>query len=115
MRRRSPPPRPSASRRSAAGVRRALKLADAPLYHALVGGQLVVSSSPRGPAALRAGGAKLSADPDFQAAKKLVRMPDATTGFVYAKGLGGFRTFVGFTERNLHELTFSGYLIPASS
>jgi hypothetical protein len=53
------------------------------LHRAIIGGQLVVSTSEAGIEAFRSGGAKLSADPSFLEAKKDSGMPDATTGFVY--------------------------------
>jgi hypothetical protein len=53
------------------------------LHRAIIGGQLVVSTSEAGIDAFRSGGAKLSADPAFLEAKKDSGMPDATTGFVY--------------------------------
>jgi hypothetical protein len=55
-----------------------------PLHRAVIGGQLVVSTTQRGIDDFRSGGAKLSADPAFLEAKKQSGMPDETTGFVYA-------------------------------
>jgi hypothetical protein len=54
------------------------------LHHAVLGGQLVLSTSQRGIADFRAPGKKLSDDPDFQAAAKASGLPQQTTGFVYA-------------------------------
>lgn len=53
------------------------------LQRAIIGGQLVVSTSQAGIDAFRSGGAKLSDDPSFLEAKKESGMPDATTGFVF--------------------------------
>jgi hypothetical protein len=58
-------------------------LAKLTLHHAIIGGQLVVSTTEAGIEAFRAGGAKLAADPSFVEAKKESGMPDSTTGFVY--------------------------------
>jgi len=52
--------------------------------HAVIGGQLVISTSQQGIAAFRAPGTKLSGDPAFQAAAKAAGLPERTTGFVYA-------------------------------
>jgi hypothetical protein len=54
------------------------------LSHAVIGGQLVASTSPKGLADFRAAGPKLSGDTRFKDAQKAVGMPAATTGFVYA-------------------------------
>jgi hypothetical protein len=53
------------------------------LHRAIIGGQLVVSTTQAGIDDFRSGGAKLSADPSFLEAKKQSGMPEATTGFVY--------------------------------
>jgi len=55
-----------------------------PLHRAVIGGQLVVSTTQRGIDDFRSGGPKLSADPAFLEAKKQSGMPDETTGFAYA-------------------------------
>jgi len=54
------------------------------LYRTTLGGQFVVSTTQRGLDDFRGGGAKLSADPSFLAAKKQSGMGAATTGFIYA-------------------------------
>jgi len=54
------------------------------LYRAVIGGQFVVSTSQAGIDAFRSGGTKLSADPAFVDAAKQAKLPDLTTGFVYA-------------------------------
>ncbi|MEN3340617.1 MAG: hypothetical protein V7644_21 [Actinomycetota bacterium] len=54
------------------------------LRHAVVGGQLVVSTSGRGIADFRSAGPRLSADPTFAEATKAAGLPQQTTGFVYA-------------------------------
>jgi hypothetical protein len=53
------------------------------LVHAVIGGQLVISTSPKGIEDFRSGGDKLSSDSMFQDAQKAVGMPDETTGFLY--------------------------------
>ena len=59
-------------------------LANLKLYRAVIGGQFVVSTTQKGIDDFRGGGAKLSADPAFLAAKKQAGMPEQTTGFAYA-------------------------------
>lgn len=59
-------------------------LAKLTLHRAIIGGQLVVSTTQTGIDAFRSGGPKLSADPSFLQAKQESGMPDETTGFVYA-------------------------------
>jgi hypothetical protein len=58
-------------------------LAAIPLVHAVLGGQLIVSTSQQGLDAFRSAGAKLSSDPGFKAAQQASGMPSLTTGFVY--------------------------------
>ena len=53
------------------------------VYHALLGGQLVVSTSEQGIADFRSAGRKLSADPAFIEAMQVAKVPQQTTGFVY--------------------------------
>ena len=53
-------------------------------YRTTIGGQFVVSTTQQGLDAFRGGGAKLSADPSFLAAKKQSGMGAETTGFIYA-------------------------------
>ena len=60
------------------------QLGQVTVRHAVIGGQLVISSSQQGIAAFRAPGTKLSGDPAFQAAAKAAGLPERTTGFVYA-------------------------------
>jgi hypothetical protein len=59
-------------------------LAQVSVRHAVVGGQLVLSTSEQGISAFRSPGAKLSADPMFREATKAADMPQQTTGFAYA-------------------------------
>ena len=59
-------------------------LAKLKLHRAVIGGQFVVSTTQKGIDDFRGGGAKLSADPGFVAARKQAGMPDQTTGFAYA-------------------------------
>ena len=60
------------------------RLSGVKLYRTTLGGQFVVSTTQRGLDDFRGGGAKLSADPSFLAAKKQSGMGAATTGFIYA-------------------------------
>lgn len=70
---------------AAGGKRLPLDLANLPLYHAVHGGQLVVSTSQQAIADFESGGgARLSADGTFQEARQASAMPAQTTGFVYA-------------------------------
>ncbi len=59
-------------------------LARLTIRHAVIGGQLVLSTSAGGIAAFRAPGAKLRDDPAFEEATKAAGLPERTTGFVYA-------------------------------
>jgi hypothetical protein len=59
-------------------------LAQVTVHHAVVGGQLVLSTSEQGIASFLASGPKLGDDSTFQAATKAAGMPQQTTGFVYA-------------------------------
>ena len=52
--------------------------------HAVVGGRLVVSTTPQGLADFQSAGPKLSGDPSFQSARQGSGLPAETTGFVYA-------------------------------
>jgi hypothetical protein len=54
------------------------------LYHEVIGGQLVASTSQKGLADFRSAGSKLSGASAFKDAQKAAGMPAATTGFVYA-------------------------------
>src|SRR5260370_24675742 len=54
------------------------------LSRTTIGGQFVVSTTQQGLDDFRGGGAKLSADPSFLAAKKQSGMGNETTGFLYA-------------------------------
>jgi hypothetical protein len=54
------------------------------VYRATIGGQFVISTTQQGIDDFRSGGAKLSADPSFVAAKNQAGMGNETTGFVYA-------------------------------
>jgi hypothetical protein len=54
-----------------------------PVYHDVVGGKLIVSTSQQGIADFRSTGAKLSSDPSFTAAQHASAMPSQTTGFLY--------------------------------
>jgi hypothetical protein len=58
-------------------------LASIPIFHAVAGGQLVVSTSQQGIADFESAGPKLSSDPSFKAAQQASSMPAQTTGFLY--------------------------------
>jgi hypothetical protein len=64
-------------------LRSSPRLANLKLHRAVIGGQFVVSTTQKGIDDFRAGGAKLSDDAAFAAAKTQSGMPDRTTGFVY--------------------------------
>jgi hypothetical protein len=102
------------------------------LYRATIGGQFVVSTTQQGLDDFRAGGAKLSADPSFLAAKKQSGMGDATTGFIYANvkdalpllalagvklpaGLPSFGNFMAYGGATDTESSFTAFLGVASS
>jgi hypothetical protein len=55
----------------------------APLYHAFLGGEMIVSTSRRGIAAFLGNGPKLAADPAFRAAAKAAGLPEETNGLIY--------------------------------
>jgi len=54
------------------------------LYRAVIGGQLVLSTTQKGIDDFRSGGPRLSSDRAFVEAAKRAKMPDLTTGFAYA-------------------------------
>jgi hypothetical protein len=101
------------------------------LHHAVLGGQLVVSTTQAGIDAFSGAGPKLSADPSFLKAKELSGMPDETTGFAYANlkdalpllRLAGLklpqvrevRTVFAYGAQGLNERTFTGFLQVGSS
>lgn len=102
-------------------------LAGLKLYRGEIGGQFVVSTTKKGIDDFRGGGAKLSADPGFVAARKQSGMPELTTGFVYASardalpllalagvkippGLGELRTFTAYGAQQGERSTFSAFL-----
>lgn len=58
-------------------------LPNIPIVHAVLGGQLIVSTSQQGLDDFRSAGPKLSSDPGFKAAQQAAGMPGATTGFLY--------------------------------
>jgi len=59
-----------------------------PLHRAVIGGQLVVSTTQRGIDDFRGAGPKLSSSPAFRKARERAGMPEQTTGFAYANGGG---------------------------
>ncbi len=74
----------SALKGAAAGAAGPLgALGSVQVYHALLGGELVVSTSQQGIADFRSAGQKLSADPAFVEAMQAAKVPQQTTGFVY--------------------------------
>lgn len=70
--------------RAAAGAAGGLNVANIPIVHDVIGGQLIISTSQQGIADFRSAGPKLSSDPSFTAALKTASMPGQTTGFLYA-------------------------------
>jgi hypothetical protein len=97
------------------------------LYRTTIGGQFVVSTTQQGLDAFRGGGAKLSADPSFLAAKQESGMGAETTGFVYAnvkdalpllalagvklpKGLPSFGNFMAYGGTTAAESTVTAFL-----
>jgi hypothetical protein len=70
--------------RATAAPKGGIRLANIPVYHDVVGGQLVISTSQQGIADFRSAGPKLSSDPSFTSALKTSSMPSQTTGFLYA-------------------------------
>jgi hypothetical protein len=102
------------------------------LYRTTIGGQFVVSTTQQGLDDFRGGGAKLSADPSFLAAKKQSGMGNATTGFIYANvkdalplaalagvklpaGLPNFGMFMAYGGETATESTFTAFLGVTSS
>jgi hypothetical protein len=97
------------------------------LYRAVIGGQFVVSTTQKGIDDFRAGGQKLSADPAFVDAAKQAKLPEQTTGFVYANlgaalpllrlagltvpaGLPDFTSFLAYGARAGGDSTFSAFI-----
>lgn len=102
------------------------------LYHAVIGGQFVVSTTQQGIDDFRGGGPKLSSDPSFLQAKKQSGMPEQVTGFIYANvkdalpllalagaklpaGLPDLRTLAAFGGRSAGDSTFTVFLGVGSS
>jgi hypothetical protein len=74
----------SALKSAAAGAAGPLgALGSVQVYHALLGGELVVSTSQQGIADFRSAGQKLSADPAFVGPMQAAKVPQQTTGFAY--------------------------------
>jgi hypothetical protein len=97
------------------------------VYRATIGGQFVISTTQQGIDDFRSGGAKLSADPSFVAAKKQAGMGNETTGFVYANvkdalpllslggvklpaGLPSFGTFLAYGGQAGAETSLTAFL-----
>jgi hypothetical protein len=106
------------------------------VYHALLGGELVVSTSQQGIADFRSAGPKLSADAAFTGAMQAANVPQQTTGFVYVNleatlplveaiaalagvtvppalqgsGLQPLRTLTAFADRTRDESSFTVFL-----
>jgi hypothetical protein len=102
------------------------------LYRKTMGGQFVVSTTQQGLADFSGGGARLSADPSFLAAKTQSGMGAMTTGFVYANvkdalpllslagvklpaGLPSFGTFMAYGGQTNQESSLTAFLGVASS
>jgi hypothetical protein len=97
------------------------------VYRATIGGQFVISTTQRGIDDFRSGGAKLSADPSFIAAKQQSGMGSETTGFLYANvkdalpllslagvklpaGLPSFGTFMAYGGQAGAETSLTAFL-----
>jgi hypothetical protein len=97
------------------------------LYRTTIGGQFVVSTAQSGLHDFQSAGAKLSADPSFNAAKQQSGMGSQTTGFAYAnvkdalpllalagvklpKGLPSFSTFMAYGGQTDTESTLTAFL-----
>jgi len=97
------------------------------LHRAIIGGQLVVSTTDRGIGDFRGGGPKLSAAPSFLEARKLSGMPDETTGFAYVDAkaalpllrlagmklpadLPDLRTLIAYGAQGANERTYTAFL-----
>jgi len=127
----------SALKGAAAGAAGPLgALGSVQIYHALLGGELVVSTSQQGITDFRAAGQKLSADPAFVEAMQAAKVPQQTTGFVYVNleatlplvqgiaalagvtlptalqgsGLQPLRTLTAFANRTRDESSFTVFL-----
>ena len=127
----------SALKGAAAGAAGPLgALGSVQIYHALLGGELVVSTSQQGITDFRGAGQKLSADPAFVEAMQAAKVPQQTTGFVYVNleatlplvqgiaalagvtlpkalqgsGLQPLRTLTAFADRTRDESSFTVFL-----
>jgi len=106
------------------------------VYHALLGGELVVSTSQQGIADFRSAGPRLSGDPVFTGAMQAAGVPQQTTGFVYVNleatlplvtgiaalagvtlppalqgdGLKPLQTLTAFADRTRDESSFTVFL-----
>jgi hypothetical protein len=102
------------------------------LYRAVIGGQLVLSTTQKGIDDFRSGGPRLSADPAFVEAAKRAKMPELTTGFAYADlktmlpllrlaglklpaGLPRLGTFLAYGAKDGGQSTFTAVVGPVSS
>ena len=111
-------------------------LANVQVYHALLGGELVVSTSQQGIDDFRSAGPRLSADPVFTGAMQAADVPQQTTGFVYVNleatlplvegiaalagvtlppalqgsGLKPLQTLTAFADRTRDESSFTVFL-----
>jgi hypothetical protein len=65
-----------------ASVERELQIT-VPLHFGFLGGELIISTSPRAIGVFRGNGPKLAADPAFRKAASAAGLPAQTTGFVY--------------------------------
>jgi hypothetical protein len=68
------------------------------IYYAAFDGQLVVTTSRDGIAALREEDNRLADDPDFRDALEAADIPDETTGFAYVNLQGAVANLLGFAE-----------------
>ena len=127
----------SALKGAAAGATGPLgALGSVQVFHATLGGELVVSTSQTGIDDFRSAGEKLAADPAFKGAVAASGMPEETTGFVYVNldtalpvvqaiaplagvtlppqlqgtGLQPLRTLTAFADRTRDESSFTVFL-----
>jgi hypothetical protein len=75
-----------------------LKLGTTSLYYGTANGMLVISNEQAGLQDVNGSGAKLADDATFKAAQDAAKMPDQTTGFVYADLKTGLPAILGLAK-----------------
>jgi hypothetical protein len=75
-----------------------VKGAPVAVYYAAFDGQLVVTTSRDGIAALREDDNRLADDPDFRDALEAADVPDETTGFAYVNLKDAVANLLGFAQ-----------------